>query len=43
MEGCTVAQRSVFIVDESGVVSFEWIAENPGIEPDYDAVKAALG
>ena len=42
MDGCTVAQRSVFIVDEHGVVSFEWIAENPGVEPDYDAVKAAL-
>ncbi len=43
MDGCTVAQRSVFIVDENGIVSFEWKAENPGVEPDYDAVKAALG
>jgi len=43
MPGCTVAQRAVFIVSEEGKVSFEWIAENPGLEPDYDAVKAALG
>ena len=43
MPGCIVAQRSVFIIAEDGKVSFEWIAENPGIEPDYDAVKAALG
>lgn len=42
MPGCTVAQRSVFIISEEGKVSFEWIAENPGLEPDYDAVKAAL-
>ena len=43
MPECTVAQRSVFIIGEDGKVSFEWIAENPGIEPDYEAVKAALG
>ena len=40
-EGYTVAQRAVFILDESGVVRFSWIAENPGIEPNYDEVIAA--
>jgi len=43
MPGFTVAQRAVFIIDENGTVAFEWIAPNPGVEPDYDAVKAALG
>ena len=42
MPGYTASQRAVFIVDESGVVTYEWIAPNPGVEPDYDAVKAAL-
>ena len=42
IEGYTVAKRSVFIIDEQGKVSYEWIAPNPGVEPDYAAVKAAL-
>lgn len=43
MAGYTASQRAVFIVDEGGNVSYEWIAPNPGVEPDYDAVQAALG
>ena len=42
IEGYTVAKRSVFIIDEQGTISYEWIAPNPGVEPDYAAVKAAL-
>jgi peroxiredoxin len=42
MPGYTAAKRSVFIVDESGTVTYEWIAPNPGVEPDYAAVKSAL-
>ena len=42
MAGYTASQRAVFIVDETGTVTYEWIAPNPGVEPDYDAVKAAL-
>ncbi len=41
MSGYVAAQRSVFVIDENGNVSYEWIAPNPGVEPDYDAVKAA--
>lgn len=40
-EGYTVAQRSVFIMDSDGIVQFRWIAENPGVEPNYEAVLAA--
>lgn len=43
MPGYTAAQRSVFIVNGDGVVTYEWIAPNPGVEPDYAAVQAALG
>ncbi|MSP54746.1 MAG: peroxiredoxin [Myxococcales bacterium] len=41
--GFTVCKRAVFVVNAAGVVSYEWVGANPGIEPDYDAVKAALG
>lgn len=40
--GLTVSKRAVYIVDEQGNVSYEWVGANPGIEPDYAAVKAAL-
>ncbi len=39
--GLEVANRSVFVVDADGKVIYEWIAPNPGVEPDYEAVKAA--
>ena len=42
LTGYTAAQRSVFIVDGEGQVTYEWIAPNPGVEPDYAAIKAAL-
>lgn len=43
MEGYTAAQRAVFIVDADGDVAWKWVGDNPGQEPDYDAVIAALG
>ena len=42
LPGYTAAQRSVFVIDANGVVTWEWIAPNPGVEPDYAAVQAAL-
>lgn len=42
MPGYTASKRAVFIVDEDGKVTYEWVGPNPGVEPDYDAVKAAL-
>ena len=42
MEGYTASPRAVFIVDEEGKVTYEWVGANPGIEPNYDEVKAAL-
>jgi glutaredoxin-dependent peroxiredoxin len=43
MPGYTAAKRSVFIVGPDGVVTYEWVGPNPGVEPDYAAVRAALG
>ena len=42
MNGYTAAQRSVFIVNEEGNISWKWIAENPGQEPDYDAILSEI-
>ncbi|MBE0642936.1 MAG: peroxiredoxin [Bacteroidetes bacterium] len=42
LSGYDVAQRSVFILDADGVIRYKWIAENPGIEPDYAVVKEEL-
>ena len=40
ISGYTVAQRSVFVIEADGRVGYSWVAENPGIEPDYEAVMA---
>lgn len=42
LEGYTTAQRSVFVLDKDGIVRYAWVAENPGIEPNYDEVTKAL-
>ena len=33
-----VAKRSIFIVNEKGLITYKWITENPAIEPDYAEV-----
>ena len=38
--GYTVSQRSVFVVEADGTIGYAWVAENPGIQPDYDEVMA---
>jgi peroxiredoxin len=40
ISGYTVSQRAVFVVEADGTVGWAWVAENPGQEPDYDAVIA---
>jgi len=42
MAGYTASKRAVFVVNEEGAVTYEWVGPNPGVEPDYAAVKAAL-
>lgn len=36
-----IAQRAVFVIDGSGTVTYAWVADDPGMEPDYEAVEAA--
>ena len=42
LSGYTAAKRSVFVINAEGNVTYEWVAPNPGVEPDYAAVKAAI-
>ncbi|KIG19521.1 Alkyl hydroperoxide reductase subunit C-like protein [Enhygromyxa salina] len=42
MAGYTAAKRSVFVVDKEGKLRFAWVADNPGQEPNYDDVQAAV-
>ncbi|MAS01273.1 MAG: peroxiredoxin [Euryarchaeota archaeon] len=36
--GYTASQRSIFIIEEDGSIGYIWIAENPGIEPNYSEI-----
>ena len=38
IDGYVSANRVVIIIDKDGIVRHRWVAENPGVEPDYDAL-----
>ena len=38
LDGYISANRAVFILDSEGVIQYKWVAENPGVEPNYDEV-----
>lgn len=42
VNGYDTANRAIFILDEKGTIRYKWVAENPGIEPDYGEIKAQL-
>tara|TARA_Y100000766_G_scaffold177754_1_gene152591 strand:- start:221 stop:679 length:459 start_codon:yes stop_codon:yes gene_type:complete len=42
IDGYTACNRAVFVIGEDGSVIYEWVAEHPGIQPNYDEVMAAL-
>ena len=35
------AKRAVVVVDGDGTVTYTWISDDPGVEPDYDAIARA--
>ncbi len=37
-----VAKRSVFVIDADGEITYAWVSDDPGVEPDYDEVEAAV-
>ena len=38
LDGYVSANRVVFILDSEGIIQYKWVAENPGVEPNYDEV-----
>ena len=42
MEGYISSTRAVFIADSSGEITYKWIAENPGVLPDFEEIKKNL-
>ena len=38
IDGYVCANRVVIVIDKNGIVQHRWVAENPGVEPDYDAI-----
>ncbi|SEA18164.1 Peroxiredoxin [Haloplanus vescus] len=37
-----IANRAVYVLDDDGVVTFSWVADDPTNEPDYDAILDAV-
>ncbi len=42
MTGYTAAKRSIFILDAEGTITYKWVSDDPGKEPLYDEITAAL-
>ena len=38
LDGYVSANRVVIIIDSEGKVQYRWVAENPGVEPDYEEI-----
>ncbi len=36
-----VAKRSVFVVDGDGEITYGWVSDDPGVEPEYDEIEQA--
>jgi glutaredoxin-dependent peroxiredoxin len=37
-----VSKRSAFVIDKKGVIQYAEVLDNPGLEPDYNAIQAVL-
>lgn len=37
-----IAQRAVFVIDGDRTITYRWVGENAGVEPDYDEVEDAV-
>jgi len=36
-----IANRAVYVLDEDGTVTYDWVADEPTDEPDYEELVAA--
>ena len=37
-----VAKRSAFVIDSDGKVVYDWVSEDPKVQVDFEAIRAAL-
>ncbi len=42
LEGYESSNRAVVIIDSDGIIKYRWVAENPGVEPNYDEIISTL-
>ena len=42
LDSYTVAKRSIFILDQKGIVRYVWVSDNPAVEPDYQEIQKIL-
>jgi peroxiredoxin len=42
LRGYTVAKRSIFLIDEKGIVRYVWISDDPSVEPNYLEIEETL-
>ena len=42
LDGYTAAKRSIFILDQKGIVRYVWVSDNPAVEPNYQEILKAL-
>jgi peroxiredoxin len=38
----TASKRSVFVLDKDGNIIYDWVSENPGVEPNYKEIETTL-
>lgn len=43
LTGYSVSKRAAFVVDPQGIVRYSWVSDDPGAEPPYVEIEAALG
>jgi peroxiredoxin len=42
LKGYSASKRSVFVIDQTGVVKYKWISDDPGKEPPYEEITKIL-
>jgi peroxiredoxin len=42
LKSYVAAKRSVFILDNEGVIRYKWVSNDPRIEPNYEEIKKTL-
>lgn len=34
-----VAKRSIFVIDSNGKITYDWVSDDPGVEPNYQKIE----